>query len=527
MQPVYDAVVVGGGHNGLTSAAYLAKAGKTVLVLEKRHLVGGASATEEFAPGIRNSSCSFVVGYLRPQIIQDLNLAQHGLDIRQVKNEFFPLADGRYMLLTDEAAHNDREIARFSDCDVEGLRRLREMLTPLSEFFGRRMQRRPPTSNGGWRDKLEWLHIGIDLLRLSREERFRLAQIMTQSANSLLERYLKSDEAKLPYAFGAISGNMNDLDTPTTAYRLLHGQLCEVNGVRGAWGLPIGGMGAISDAICSAATEHGAEVRTNAPVRKILVTDGVATGVELESGEVIRARAVLSNADPKRTFLNLLDAADLDAGFREDIEAYRMESGTFRMNFALSELPDFSCMPGTAPGPQHQGMIYVLPSIDYIREAFDHTRSGNWSASPILEAIIPSLHDCTLAPPGTHVMSISARYFPRHLSNGRNWDNCREEAADCIVDTFNRYAPNFRASILARQSISPLDLEREYGMTGGDIAHGQYELNQLYTMRPHPDAAGCRTPIRSLYICGAGTHPGGGVSGIPGYHAAKLALRSL
>lgn len=527
MSARYDAIVVGGGHNGLTSAAYLARAGKRVLVLEKRYTVGGASATEEFAPGYRNSSCSFVVGYLRPQIIKELELAKHGLTIKHVENEFFALDDNRHMLLTGDAKHDQQEIGKFSAVDHDGLERLHTMLTPLSSFFAKRMLRPPPASGNGIRDLLEWARIGLDLLRLSKKERYRLAQAMTQSAGSLLDRYLESDEAKLPYAFGAISGNMNDLDTPTTAFRLLHGQLCEVNGIAGAWGLPMGGMGAVSDAICSAAKSHGAEVRTDAPVRRVLIENGVAIGVELEDGERIHARAVLSNADPKRTFLGLVDAEHLNDDFRDDINAYRMESGTFRMNFAISELPNFTCMPGLEAGPQHEGMIYVLPSIQYIREAFNDTRAGNWSQSPIIEGVIPTVHDDSLAPAGKHIISLSARYFPRHLSGGRNWDDCRDEAANCIIGTFNRYAPNFRDSIIAQTALSPLDLEREYGLTGGDIAHGQYELNQLFTMRPHPDASGCRTPIKGLYICGAGTHPGGGVSGIPGYHAAKLALRSL
>lgn len=527
MTAKYDAIIVGGGHNGLTSAAYLARAGKRVLVLEKRYLVGGASATEEFAPGFRNSSCSFVVGYLRPQIIRDLDLASHGLTIKLVENEFFALDDSHYMLLNGDEAHDAAEISKFSASDVAGLKRMNDMLAPLSEFFSKRMLRPPPTSKHRWRDLLEWGRIGIDLVRMSSDDRYRLAKVMTQSAGSLLDRYLESDQAKLPYAFGAISGNMNDLDTPTTAYRLLHGQLCEINGVEGAWGLPMGGMGAISDAICSAAVSRGAEVRTNAPVRRILIDNGTATGVELEDGERIHATAILSNADPKRTFLGLIDAEHLDDEFREDIDGYHMESGTFRMNFAIAELPDFTCKPGTKVGPQHAGMIYVLPSIDYIRQAFNDTRAGNWSSAPILECVIPSIHDDSLAPPGKHVMSISARYFPRHLSGGRNWDDCRKQAAECIIDTFNRYAPNFRDSIVAQTALSPLDLEREYGLTGGDIAHGQYELNQLFTMRPHPDAAGCTTPIKGLYICGAGTHPGGGVSGIPGLHAANLVLRSI
>ena len=523
----YDAIIVGGGHNGLTSAAYLAKAGKSVLVLEKRPVIGGASATEEFAPGFRNSSCSFVVGYLREQIVKELELSRHGLEIRPIENEFFLLDDNDSMLLTENEAHDAREISRFSAQDVEGLKRLREMLAPLRNFFRQRMVRPPPTANGGWRSTLEWLRIGIDLLRLSRRERFRLAQVMTQSANTLLSRYLESDQAKLPYAFGAISGNMNDLDSPTTAYKLLHGQLCEVNGVPGAWGLPMGGMGAISDAICAVAKSYGASVRTDAPVRRVIVENGRAVSVELEDGERIMAKAVLSNADPKRTFLGLVDAEHLDREFREDIENYRMESGTFRMNFALNELPDFTCMPGNGPGPQHEGMIYVLPSTDYIREAFDDTRRGDWSRAPIIEAVIPSVHDDSLAPAGKHVMSIGARYFPRHLSGGRNWDDCADEAADCIVETFTRHAPNFRGSIIAQQVLTPLDLEREYGLTGGDVAHGQYELNQLFTMRPHPNAAGCTTPINGLYLCGSGTHPGGGVSGMPGYHAAMLVLRSI
>lgn len=524
---VYDAIIVGGGHNGLTSAAYLARAGKRVLVLEKRYTIGGASATEEFAPGFRNSSCSFVVGFLRAQIIKELELAKHGLTIKPIENDFFALDDHRFMLLNGDETHDKQQIGKFSERDNDGLERLSAMLSPLSDFFDRRMLHPPPSSKGGWRDTLEWIRVGIDMLRLSRADRYRLVQVTMQSAGSLLDRYLESDEAKLPYAFGAISGNMNDLDTPTTGYRLLHGQLCEVNGIPGTWGLPMGGMGAISDAICSAAVSRGAEVRTNTAVNRILIENGRAFGVELQSGEKIYATAVLSNADPKRTFLGLVDAEHLNAEFREDLDAYRMESGTFRMNFALNELPDFTCMPGTSVGPQHQGMMYVLPSMAYIREAFNDTRAGNWSQAPIIEAMIPSVHDDSLAPPGKHVMSISARYFPRHLSNGRNWDDCRDQAADCIIDTFSRYAPNFRASIIAQQALSPLDLEREYGLTGGDIAHGQYELNQLFTMRPHRDAAGGTTPIKGLYMCGAGVHPGGGVSGIPGYNAAKLVLRSL
>jgi phytoene dehydrogenase-like protein len=520
-----DAIIVGGGHNGLTAAAYLARAGKSVLVLERRAILGGASATEEFAPGFRNSTCAFVAGYLRPELIEDLQLARRGLSITPLRSDFFPMHDGRSLLLVGQEEHDRRELGAFSSRDYDGLQAMQAALDPLGAFFGRLMLLPPPSLSARPANLLRWLRILREFMRLSLADRQRLIRILSQSADDFLARYLESDAAKLGHAFAAISGNMSDLRAPTTAFKLVHGKLCQVNGEQGVWGLPRGGMGAISEALADAAREYGAQIRVSSPVRRVLVERGRATGVELEDGEVLHAGCVLSNADPRRTFLGLVDQAALPAEFRRDMEGYRCESGTFRMNFALDALPDFTCRPGD--GQHLRGTTYVIPSLAYVQEAYECARRGDWSAHPILEVVIPSLHDDSLAPPGKHVMSISARYFPRHLSGNRSWDDCREAAADTIVDTLTRFAPNFRASIIARQSLSPLDLEREYGLTGGDVLHGQYELHQLFSMRPHPDAAQYRTPVPGLYLCGAGAHPGGGVSGLPGRNAARAVLRDL
>lgn len=520
-----DAIIIGGGHNGLTAAAYLARAGRSVLVLERRAIVGGASATEEFAPGFRNSTCAFVAGYLRPELIKDLELERRGLQITALRSDFFPMLDGRSLLLTGEEQNDRREIGAFSAKDYEGLQEMKAVLDPLAKFFDQVMRDPPPELELKFGNIRTWWRLLRNVMRLSVIERQQLVRVLSQSANDFLSRYLESDAAKLIYAFAAISGNMSDLHTPTSAFKLVHGKLCQVNGEPGVWGLPRGGMGAISETLADAARQYGAEIRTSSPVRRIVIEQGRAVGVELCSGEVIRARHVLSNADPRHTFLDLVEPSALNEGFRKDIEAYRCESGTFRMNFALNALPDFTSRPGD--GAQLRGTIYIIPSLAYVQEAYECARRGEWSAQPILEAVIPSLQDDTLAPPGQHVMSISARYFPRHLSDGRHWDDCRTAAANAIIDTMTAFAPNFRESIIAYQALSPLDLEREYGLTGGDVLHGQYELHQLFSMRPHPDAAQHRTPVSGLYLCGAGAHPGGGVSGVPGRNAARVALRDL
>lgn len=525
MTRTYDAIVVGGGHNGLTAAAYLARAGKSVLVLERRAIVGGASATEEFAPGFRNSTCAFVAGYLRPDLIADLQLARRGLQITPLRSDFFPMPDGRSLLLTGNEENDRRELGQFSAADYDNIQAMQAALDPLAQFLGNLMNETPPSFRASPANLLRWWRILRGFLKLNVPERQRMIRVLSQSADDFLARYLESDAAKLGYAFAAISGNMSDLRAPSTAFKLVHGKLCQVNGEIGLWGLPRGGMGAISDALADAAREYGALIRVSAPVRRVVVENGRTTGVALEDGEVLKARCVLSNANPRHTFLELLAPEEIPTEFRRDLAAYRCESGTFRMNFALDALPDFTCRPGQ--GVHLNGTIYVIPSLAYVQDAYEYARRGEWSRRPVLELVIPSLHDDSLAPAGKHVMSISARYFPRHLSGGRNWDDCREAAAETIIETLSEFAPNFRSAILAKQSLSPLDLERTYGLAGGDVLHGQYELHQLFSMRPHPDAAQYRTPVPGLYLCGAGAHPGGGVSGIPGRNAARVALSDL
>ncbi len=528
MAKALDAVIIGGGHNGLVAAFYLARAGRSVLVLERRDIVGGACVTEAFHPGFRNSSLAFVMSYLRPEIIADMGLEERGLEATMMRGGFFPFPDGRYLLQTGDAEHDRAEIARFSNRDALALERLDAVLTPLADFMAGQMVKIPPRlAGGGFGAALDWARLGLDIRRLDTDQRHRLMLILTESATGFLGRYLESDEAKLGYALGVTSGFLVDIDAPATALRLVQSRVGQFDGVRGAWGLPKGGMGAITRAMAGAAEEQGADIRTGAGVERVVVEDGRAVGVRLDGGEVIRARSVLSNADPKRTFLGLVDAADLDAAFRADIEAYRAEGGGFRMNVALDELPDFTCLPGREAGPQHRGTIHICPSLDYIRAAYADAKRGEWAKLPIIDALIPTLYDDSLAPPGKHVMMMNCRFHPRHLAGGLDWGDVKHLAAEQLIDTMTRYAPNFRDAVIGYRALSPLDLEQEYGLTGGDGFHGQYHLSQMFHLRPHPRASGHRTPIPGLYLCGSGAHPGGGVSGIPGRNAARVVLRDM
>jgi phytoene dehydrogenase-like protein len=524
----YDAVVIGGGHNGLTAAFYLARAGKSVVVLERRGIVGGACVTEEFHPGFRNSSCAFVMSYLRPEVIADMELERRGLKATGMRGGFHPLGDGRHMLFTGDRAHDDAEIGKFSNRDAAGLARLRGVLTGLADFMAQYVMKPPPALDAqALRDKLAWLGFGWDLSKLEPELRHRLMLILTGSVTGFLASYLESEEAMLPLALSATSGSPLDIDGPATALRLVQNRLGQFDGVRGAWGLPMGGMGTITQLMARAVRDKGGEIRVDAPVGQILVEAGEAKGVRLMSGEEIRASVVLSNADPKRTFLKLVPSGALDDQFVADIEQYRCESQSFRMNLALSELPDFACLRGREPGPQHTGSIHICPSLDYLRQAYRDARQGMWSRRPVIDAMIPSLFDDSLAPEGRHVMTVNARFHPRHLSNGQSWHDVKDEAADHLIETLNDHAPNFRRSVIGRLVLSPADLEEEYGLTGGDNFHGQILPSQIFHMRPHPRASGYRTPLPNLYLCGSGAHPGGGVSGAPGHNAAQVVLGDL
>ncbi len=526
MAVAYDAIVVGGGHNGLTAAAYLGKAGKRVLVLERRSVVGGAAVTEEFHPGYRNSMASYVVSLLRPEVIRDLDLKRHGYQTIPIKGTFGPQLDGRYTLLTGDEANDRREIGKFSNRDYDSMRRFNAMLEEVGAVIRAQMLRPPPRLHGGGiADLTDALRLGNDARKLSPELRHRLLQLFTTGVGDILDRWFDSEVVKIKYASSATASGFNSLSTPGSAINLLHLSVGEIDGNPGAWAFVKGGMGAITQAMAAAAREAGVEIRTAAAVERIIVENGRATGVRLEGDETISAKVVLANTDPKRTFLKLVGPEHLDEGFAADIAAFRQESATVRMSLALSGLPDFSALPSTGVGVQHQSFIRLIPSLADMEVAYLAAKRGEIPRVPIVSAVIPSSLDDSLAPPGHHVMGLLCQHFPFSLSGGRSWDDHREEVAELIVDHVARYAPNIRDILVARQIYTPLDLERVFGLTGGDVYHGRMDLDQIFSLRPHPRAARYATPIAGLYLCGAGAHPGGGVSGAPGHNCAKAVLR--
>lgn len=529
--PDYDAIIVGGGHNGLTAAAYLAKAGKSALVLERRGIVGGAAVTEEFHPGFRNSSLSYVASLLHPTVVKELDLHRHGLEFLPMTNSFCPKPDGRYMLLTGEETNDQREVEKFSDTDWDGMNKLEDMIDHIADLIRPLLLRAPPNIIDG-RLRLDDLttlaRLGVSYWRLSSKDRQGLFRFFIGSVKGLVERYIESDAVRTLYYSTAVLGTPYALDKPGNAISLLHLSLGEIAGKRGGWAFVRGGMGAISDAIAASAREAGADIRTDAEVARIEVEGERTTGVTLKSGETFEARTVLSNCEPKLTFLNLLEPEHVPADLRADLAQWRTEAHAFRMNLALNELPDFTCLPGKPQGPQHEGFILMEGSVANIEANYETTRVGELPKEPLVTVVIPSTQDDTLAPDGMHVASVHAQHFPYTLSGGRVWDDkMRDEAAQLILKTIGKYAPNLPDAVVGYRALSPLDLEQEYGLTGGDVYHGRLDLDQSFFMRPHPCCSGYKTPIKGLYLCGAGSHPGGGVSGAPGHNAAKEALRGL
>lgn len=530
MNTIADAVIIGGGHNGLTVAAYLAGAGKHVAVLERRSVLGGAAVTEEFHPGYRNSVCSYVASLLHPEVVNDLDLTRHGLSFFPVTSSFQPKPDGQYLLATGDEEHDRAQVAKFSNRDWAGMAELDGVIRQAADLIRPLLLSPPPAlieGPMGIGDVLSAGKLGLAFRRLSSEARYRTVQLFTSSVRQIVERYIESDVIRAGYYSSSTAGSIASLDQSGSAINLLHLSLGEIAGRRGGWAFARGGMGAISEAIAAAAREKGANIRTNVTVERIIVENGRAIGVRLVDGEVIRARCVLSGCEPKLTFLKLLDATDLDEAFRADISGWRTESGSFRMNLALRELPDFTCLPGKSQASHHEGFISLKPSTEAIDRAWSQAKAGSWPDEPLVTMVIPSTKDDTLAPVGHHVMSVFCQHFPYQLSGGRSWDDCKELAADRIIETIGRYAPNLPDAVIAQQVLSPLDLEREFGLTGGDVYHGKMELDQIFAMRPHPKCSGYRTPVNGLYLCGAGTHPGGGVSGAPGHNAARVVLRDL
>jgi phytoene dehydrogenase-like protein len=524
----YDVVVVGGGHNGLVCACYLAGRGLSVRVLERRPVVGGAAVTEEFAPGFRNSVAAYTVSLLNPKVIRDLRLAEHGLKIvERPYSNFLPLADGRAFRLGGSLESTQRELGRFSERDARRLPEYYRAIDSAADVLRGLVLETPPNVGGGWRAWLSALRLGGTLRRLSMPAQRDLWELVTKSAGELLDHWFESDPVKAAFGFDAQVGHFASPYAPGSAYVLLHHAFGEVNGKRGTWGHALGGMGAITQAMAKEAEARGVEISTGVDVASVRVRSGAAAGVVLADGTEIDSRAVAGAINPRLLYLKLVEPGALDADFRARMERWTCASGTFRMNVALAELPDFTAAPGKALQPHHQSGIIVAPSLRYMERAYFDARERGWSREPIVEMLIPSTVDPSLAPAGRHVASLFCQHFNPVLPDGRSWDEARAAAADHVIDTVDRYAPNFKASVLARTALSPLDLERDFGLVGGDIFHGALTPDQLFAARPVLGYADYRSPIRGLYLCGSGAHPGGGVTGAPGHNAAREMLRDL
>jgi phytoene dehydrogenase-like protein len=525
--PDLDAIVIGAGHNGLVCAAYLGMAGLSVRVFERRGVVGGACVTEEFHPGFRNSTAAYTVSLLQPKIIRDLKLHERGLRIveRRAQN-FLPLPDGRY-LLTGEG-RTEREIAKFSGKDARRYAAYQAEMSRVAAVLRGLVLRAPPnlllgnfTRTLGELGKLA----GVGKRLWQAGSVMPLFNLLRKSAGDTLDHWFESDPIKAVLGFDAVVGNLASPYTPGSAYVLLHHIFGEVNGRQGVWGHAIGGMGAITQAMARAAAEHGVSIDVRSPVREVIVERGAASGVVLEDGTAVRARAVLANVDPRTLFQTLVPREAVPRAASERMQRWKTGSGTFRMNVALSKLPDFSALPGA--GDHHTAGIILAPSLAYMDQAYRDCVSSGWSRAPIVELVIPSTLDDTLAPAGAHVASLFCQHVAPHLPGGATWDERREAVADLMIDTVETYAPGFKASVIARQSLSPFDLQNIFGLPDGDIFHGALTLDQLFSARPMLGFADYRMPIPGLYLCGSGAHPGGGVTGAPGHNAAQAVIADL
>jgi len=519
----YDAIVIGGGHNGLVNAAYLAKAGKKVLVLERRHVLGGAAVTEEIVPGFLFSECSYVVSLLRPEIIRELDLPRHGLEILPLDGTFTPMLNGDHLWRMNDHARTQREIRRHSRLDAEAYDEFSKMMTPMCRFVKPILSMIPPDPTTLKPRDLQHLYfLGQRFRELSSDERYTLIQLMTMSAADFLDQWFETDVLKATMSASGIIGTFLGIRSPGTAYVLLHHYMGEIDGAFRSWGFSRGGTGAISNAIAAAARELGVEIRTQAPVDKILVKNGRTTGVVLKSGEEISANVVSSSVDPHLTFEKFLQPSELPSDFLESVRRYKFRGSSGKVNLALDALPDFKSMPGQ--GAHLRGAISISPSIEYMERAYDDAKYGHYSRKPYIDMVIPSLTDPSVAPPGKHVMSCFVQYAPYKLAQG-TWDDHKEAFGDTVINTIAEHAPNIRKIIIGRQILTPLDLEREFGLTQGNIFQGELSLEQLFFLRPVPGWAYYRTPIDNLYMCGSATHPGGGIMGAPGRIASQVILK--
>jgi phytoene dehydrogenase-like protein len=521
-----DVVIIGAGHNGLTCAAYLAMAGLRVKVVERRKAVGGAAVTEEFHPGFRNSVAAYTVSLLNPQISADLKLSDRGLRVveRRAQN-FLPSPDGSY-LLTGEG-RTRQSVAKLSARDADRIDGFSRELEAIADVLRQFVLRAPPNLVEGFgvgsiREAFNALGTASILRKLSLEQQRSLLDLFTRSAGEMLDERFENDLVKALFGFDAIVGNYASPYAAGSAYVMLHHAFGEVNGKKGVWGHAVGGMGAITQAMARAAREHGAEIELDAGVREVIVEGGRAIGVILDNGETLRAKYVASSVNPKLLYTQLIPSGALAPEFLDRITHWRNGSGTFRMNVALSTLPSFTALPGD--GDHLTAGIILAPSLGYMDRAWQDARAHGWSREPVIEVLIPSTLDDTLAPPGQHVASLFCQHVAPQLPDGKSWDDHRDEVADLMIATVDKYAPGFAASVMGRQILSPLDLERQFGLLGGDIFHGALTLNQLFSARPMLGHADYRGPLRGLYHCGSGAHPGGGVTGAPGHNAARVIL---
>jgi len=519
----YDAIVIGGGHNGLINAAYLAKAGKKVLVLERRYVLGGAACTEEIVPGFKFSVCSYVVSLLRPEIIRELDLPRHGLEILPLDGTFTPMPNGDHLWRVNDHGVTRREIARHSKLDAEAYDEFGKAMVQMCRFVKPILSMVPPdptTLNP--RDLMKLLFLGRRFKDLNGEDKYNQVQLMTMSAIDFLDQWFETDVLKATMSASGIIGTFLGVRSPGTAYVLLHHYMGEIDGAFRAWGFARGGTGAISNAIADAAREAGVEIRTEVGVSQILVKDGRAVGVATTNGDEFYAPIISSSVDPNLTFLKMIDAKHLPDDFREEVKRYKYRGSSGKVNLALDALPNFTCMPG--PGKHLRGAISISPSVDHMERAYDDAKYGRYSRRPYIDMVIPSLTDPSVAPPGKHVMSCFVQYAPYKLKEG-TWDDIKEEFGDNVINTIAEYAPNLKDIIIGRQVVTPLDLEREWGLTEGNIFQGELTLEQLFFLRPVPGYAQYKTPIKNLWMCGSATHPGGGIMGANGRLAALEILK--
>src|SRR5687767_1455755 len=524
MTQKYDVVVIGGGHNGLVNAAYLARAGKKVLVLERRHVLGGAAVTEEVFPGFKFSVCSYVVSLLRPEIIRELDLPRHGLEILPLDGTFTPMSNGDHLWRVNDHARTRREIARHSRLDAEAYDEYGKAMVEMGRFVKPILNMTPPDPTSlDPRGLMNLMFLGKRFQALSDDDKYNQVQLMTMGAVDFLDQWFETDVLKATMAASGIIGTFLGVRSPGTAYVLLHHYMGEIDGAFRSWGLSRGGTGAISESIAAAAREAGAEIRTETAVSRILTKNGRATGVVLDNGDELLANVVVSSVDPNLTFLKFMDESELPGDFVDGVRRYKYRGSSGKVNLALDALPNFTCMPG--PGPHLRGAVSISPSIDYMERAYDDAKYGDFSRRPYIDMVIPSLTDPSVAPPGKHVMSCFVQYAPYHLKDGV-WDDRKREAfGDAVINAIAEYAPNIKDIILHRQVLTPLDIEQVFGLTEGNIFQGELTLEQLFFLRPVPGWARYATPIDRLYMCGSATHPGGGIMGAPGKNAAERIVK--